>query len=86
MITVKEEYIVFECPHCLNLILVYKNDFFCGVFIHAQFKHNHQQVNPHLSKSDCEHLFNNNLIYGCSKPFKIVFNNDLYDVVKCGYI
>ena len=45
---------------------------------------NPQQIQPHLPQQECEFLKNNNLIYGCGKPFKITENGT--KVEKCDYI
>ena len=34
-------------------------------------KHNGIQINPHSPKELCEHYVNNDMIYGCGKPFMI---------------
>jgi hypothetical protein len=56
------------CPHCDGLIEVPFNQLNCKIFIHGTYIKNHQQVNPHLSKNECEYLIKNNLVYGCCKP------------------
>lgn len=71
---------VYMCPHCETYIeiLQYK----CCIFRHGIYKHNLEQINPHMSKNDCEILIKNDLIYGCGKPFKII--NKIIE--KCDYI
>jgi hypothetical protein len=41
------------------------------------------QIDPHLSKKDCDDLFMNDLIYGCGRPFKV---NDKLEAEVCDYI
>lgn len=63
----------FECPHCSLPIQVEKQQVNCQIFVHGQFKTNGEQVNPHASQSYCESLLNQDLVYGCCKPFKMFF-------------
>ena len=83
---VKDDYIVFPCPHCQELTLVFKNDINCGIFRHAVYKENLSQVNPHLPKKLCEYLAKNKLVFGCSKPIRIIENRGEYIVSKCDYM
>jgi len=61
--------IVVRCPHCLEPILIEKLN--CRIFRHGTLKNNNQQMNPHETKEVCDYFFNNNMIYGCGKPFRI---------------
>lgn len=81
----KDNYI-FECPHCNYLVIVCKNELNCCIFRHAVNKNNFKQISPHASKLQCDDLFASNNIYGCSKPFRFVKNNDNYFVEICDYI
>jgi len=77
--------IVVECPHCNATVLVEKLN--CRIFRHGTLKTNYQQINPHASKDECDNLLINNMIYGCSKPFKIVVGeNKEFVAVICEYI
>lgn len=83
----------FSCPHCSLLIEVEKSAINCSIFRHGYYfiknGNNIQltsQVNPHASKEECDRLFNTGKIYGCGKPFRMVFNNNSYKVEKCDYI
>lgn len=71
--------IIFECHHC---------ELFFTIIIHAVFKNNMSQINPHLPKKDCEELVVNNLVIGCAKPLQIVKkdNSNNYIAIKCDYI
>ena len=70
------------CPHCEQSIEVLSLN--CGIFRCGVFKNDiNIQINPHLNKIECDKLVQNNLIYGCSKPFKINTNGN---VEKCDYI
>lgn len=77
--------IIIECPHCSDSILIEQLN--CKIFRHGIFKLTHEQINPHLSKLECDKLIFNNLIYGCGKPFRIKNdNNSKYEVEICDYI
>lgn len=71
----------FNCPHCNILIQVEKNQINCKIFRCGIYKSNGQPIGPHTKKEECDRLFNQELIYGCSKPFK--FNGKVIE--KCGY-
>jgi hypothetical protein len=45
-----------------------------------------QQVSPHAPKTECDYLYENGLIYGCGKPFRIVSESGEYKVEVCDYI
>ena len=81
-----EEYYSFMCPHCLQFILVHKNDLNCRIFRHAVYKDNFQPINPHATKEVCDELLNTNKIFGCSKPFRIIEVNGSLFVEECSYI
>lgn len=81
-----EEYINIKCPHCDSYILIYKNEINCGIFRHGIYKNTGMQINPHAEKTECDNLYNNNLIYGCGKPFRINKSNDIHNVEICDYI
>ena len=71
----------FNCPHCDIKIIVEKDQVNCQIF-RCGISKNGQPINPHMPKAMCDYLYNNGLIYGCSKPFKFDGNN----VSKCDYI
>jgi hypothetical protein len=81
-----EEYIIVECPHCKQKILVYKKEFNCKIFRHGVFKKNLKQIDPHLSKSECDRLKNEDLIYGCGKPYKLIIKDGKFYTEICDYI
>ena len=78
----KENIYYFECPHCKDVCAVHKNDIRCTIFRHAVYKKNLKFVNPHASQKECERWIKEDLIYGCTKPFKF----DGKKVEICGYI
>lgn len=73
--------LVVNCPHCNNLVII--EELNCRIFRHAYLKSDNKQIDPHTSKHQCEYLINNNLIYGCGKPF---FINALNKSEICDYI
>lgn len=75
-----------ECPHCQQMVLIAENEINCGIFRHGVYKKNFRQINPHESEIVCNKLFNENLIYGCGKPFKIFKLNETYCASVCEYI
>ena len=65
---------IIQCPHCKEFIEILELN--CRIFRHGIYKDNYKQIPPHLAKSQCDFLKENNLIYGCGKPFKINSNNN----------
>ena len=78
--------IFLECPHCKSMIIINTKDFNCKIFRHGVYKNNNKQIYPHLNKNECDRLFNEKLIYGCGKPFKLIDNNGNYHAEICDYI
>ena len=77
--------LIVQCPHCKDNILISKLN--CCIFRHGIFKKNLKQMHSHTPKDMCDSLSQNNLIYGCGKPFKIIKSEtDEYIAVKCGYV
>jgi len=58
----------------------------CRIFRCGIFKHNYTQINPHLSKIECDKLINDDLIFGCGKPCELINENDEWKPVPCDYI
>jgi hypothetical protein len=83
-------HLILKCPHCEDFVLIDKLN--CGIFRHGIIIHSGNQMNPHETKENCDKLKNQNLIYGCGKPFKIVLNHkgeingNMYFIEKCDYI
>jgi len=76
--------IIVSCPHCNSQILIEQLN--CKIFRHGIFKSNNTQINPHSSKKDCDYYINNDLIYGCGRPFRIVEINNELETEICEYI
>ncbi len=73
-----------KCPHCNEYVIIEQIN--CAIFRHGIFKLNLVQINPHLSKLDCDRLKEQDLIYGCGKPFKVIFKNNEWIGIECDYI
>jgi hypothetical protein len=67
-----DEFIFFECVHCDGEIAIKISELNCRIFRHGIYKKTYEQINPHMKKKECDRLFNQKLIYGCGKPFRIV--------------
>jgi hypothetical protein len=87
------DFYIFNCPHCEDFIQVAKNEVNCAVFRHGYYFiekdgkiHLTTQINPHLSKNECEKLVLSGKVIGCAKPFRLVKNGDTYRAEVCGYI
>jgi len=76
--------IVVTCPHCSGSIEIEQIN--CGIFRHGVLKSTNTQINPHSSKETCDNLLEKNLIYGCSKPFRITKVEDKFEITICDYI
>jgi len=81
-----QQYIIIQCPHCNDYVYVFLNELNCQIFRHGIYKKNYQQIDPHLPKEKCDFLIQNNLIYGCGKPFKVIKENENYNAIICDYI
>lgn len=72
----------FACPHCEMICQVPRELIQCKIFRHAVYKKNMKFVNPHASKDECERWLKDDIVYGCTKPFRF----DGTTVEKCDYI
>jgi len=77
---------ILQCPHCCDYVIIEKLN--CAIFRHGIIKKNNQQIDPHSPKELCDYFSKNNLIYGCGKPFKVIFNcvNNIWCTEICDYI
>jgi hypothetical protein len=77
--------VVVICPHCAENIIIEQLN--CRIFRHATLIANNTQINPHASQEECEFYFENKLIYGCGKPFRVIECNDgTFCAVICEYV
>jgi hypothetical protein len=76
---------IITCPNCNSYLSI--TELNCGIFRCGVYKDSNEQIDPHLSEENCKKLIETNQIYGCSKPFQIIVqdNGDLI-VQKCDYI
>ena len=77
----EDDILMFECPHCAALIMVYKQDINCAIFRHGVYKNSFLQINPHMSKETYEKEKDN--IVGCGQPFKIIKPG--FSIEKCSF-
>lgn len=78
--------IEFMCPNCFNKFIINENDFNCCIIRHGVLKSTMEPINPHATKEQCDFFVNNDLIYGCAIPLKIIkTDNNKYDVIIIGY-
>lgn len=79
-----EQQPILVCPHCSEYIIIEKLN--CGIFRHGVLKVNGNQIDPHSSKQLCDNYVKYNLIYGCGRPFKIIFKDNKFKIEICDYI
>ena len=82
----EDETYVFECPHCECSVQVSRYQVNCHIFRHGIVKSTMLQIDPHLSKEECDRLKEEDLIHGCGKPFQLVREEGGIHAVTCGYI
>jgi len=71
---------IVQCPHCGIFIEIVELN--CKIFRCGIYKDTYMQIPPHLPFLECVRLVQEDLIYGCGKPFQII-NNIPY---PCNYI
>jgi hypothetical protein len=81
-----EDVLIFNCPHCNQEIIVFKNELNCRIFRHAVYKKTFEQINPHMPRAECDRLKENGDIFGCGKPFQIVISGTELFATICDYI
>jgi|TARA_B100001971_G_scaffold60976_1_gene55967 hypothetical protein len=81
-------FLTFKCPYedCKLYIEVAKKELNCKIFRHGVLKNNNKQINPHSSKQICDNLSQQNAVYGCARPFKLIPKFDGYYPEQCAYI
>lgn len=77
-----DEVFSFNCPRCQIQIEVLMSQLNCRIFRCGVYKHNMEPINPHASLEECTSLLEQDVIYGCTQPFKIL--QDM-TVVTCEY-
>ena len=81
-VVLSDSFYHFACPHCKMIIIVREKEVNCKIFRCGIFKGNGIQIPPHLPKNICDKLKENDLIYGCGKPF--MFKGTYVEI--CDYI
>ena len=76
--------ILVTCPNCKDLVFIEKLN--CCIFRHGVLQSNGKQIEPHASKELCDYYFTHNLIYGCGKPFKVIWQDCKFVAIDCDYI
>ena len=70
--------LLFVCPTCNIMIEITALN--CGIFRCGMYKDDGLQINPHMSKEECNKIKDD--IYGCGNPFQIINNK----ILKCAWI
>ena len=74
---------VVSCPHCTQFVIIEQLN--CMIFRHGILKTNGKQIDPHSKKELCDYYIQNQLIYGCGKPFRIEKTGAEYTATECDY-
>lgn len=74
---------IIVCPNCNDYVMI--SELICGIFRHAMYS-NGEQVDPHMSKEECDKLITKGNIFGCCKPFRIFVVDGVWKVEVCEYI
>ncbi len=61
---------IITCPHCATLVEIAEIN--CAIFRHGVYKSTMQQLPPHASKEECDRATEQNLIWGCGRPFRVI--------------
>jgi hypothetical protein len=71
-----------HCPYSDCNIAIEVAEINCAIFRCGIYKHSGKQIDPHLSKEECDRIKKEDKIWGCGRPFKLV-NGKL---IECNYI
>ena len=72
----------YQCPYSDCAIAIEIIEINCAIFRCGVHKDTGQQIDPHLSKEECDKLKKDDRIWGCGRPFQLV--NGF--IIKCEYI
>lgn len=68
---------ILRCPYC-SLPISLNSDFTDGkIFVHGKMKKNGKDIKSDLPADWYQYLRDNELIYGCAKPFVVVRHNSV---------
>ena len=73
---------IINCPNCNICIEIIQLN--CRIFRCGIYKNTFTQIPPHLPKVECDRLIDQDVIYGCGKPFRMLEDNTT--PIKCDYI
>lgn len=76
--------LLIECPHCKGTCII--EEIACGIFRHGVYKQTLTQIPPHAPKEMCDALVAQDQIYGCGKPFQLIYELTEYQATPCEYI
>ena len=81
------KFFIFTCPHCGGNVQVFPDDLRCHIFRHGAYKTGQGQMDPHTPKAECDRLVSEGIVWGCGKPFRVVYTEagEPY-ASECGYI
>jgi hypothetical protein len=83
----QNNFILITCPHCKAVSQVAIKDINCRIFRHGVYKSTFKPIDPHTPKVICDALKARDLIYGCGKPFRLIWiEGNVGHVVGCDYI
>ena len=71
-----KQFFLFTCPHCAGTVQVFPDDLRCHIFRHGALKNGQGQMDPHTPKVECDRLVSEGLIWGCGKPFRVVYSQE----------
>ena len=66
-----KNYLIIKCPHCGQENVIFENEITCGIYRCGIYKYNCLQISSTENNSFYEELIRQNLIFGCTKPFKL---------------
>ena len=77
--------VLFECPHCGQIVIVLEAELRCKIFRCGVHKQTGKPIDPHLPEPGCTHLRETGQAFGCCRPFRYVEAIEPY-VEECDYI
>lgn len=75
-----------SCPYPDCNITIEIAEINCSIFRCGICKETNKQIEPHLSKEECDKLKHDDKIWGCGRPFQFVTINETSKLIICDYI
>lgn len=77
---------IVKCPHCGDLVIVQELN--CKIFRHGIYRKTGEQMDPHSRKEICDRFFAEEKIWGCGKPFRVLFKETegVFVAEMCDYL